>query len=221
MTDQFFITSADMCTLRERLREIPDLVDDLAITLTRQDRSSSGLAGISDGADEQPLPINLDASEVADDLRGTVVGWVNHTCEYRGIVYPGGTSTAALAVWLADHVTSLAMTEGCEEALDEITYAIRRARRACDPIREQPQRTAAQILHAHAKAPTLRVTPMQAESLMPALGRPELKAATIWQWRKRGKVTPDENGRYLLSDLLKTMGAQRVDLTGVMRGGVG
>ncbi len=213
--DQFFITSADMRTLRDHLREIPDLVEDLAITLTRQDRSSSGLAGISDGADEQPLPINLEASEVADDLRSTVIGWVNHTCEYRGIVYPGGTSTPALAVWLADHVTSLAMTEGCEEALDEITYAMHRARRACDPIREQPQRTAAQILHAHMKAPTLRVTPMQAESLMPALGRPELKAATIRQWRKRGKVEQGEDGRYLLGDLLAVLDAT------VTRSGVG
>ncbi|MFD4294153.1 hypothetical protein ACFWQG_13130 [Rhodococcus sp. NPDC058532] len=220
MSELFFVTNADMRTLKARLEEIPELVEDLAITITRQDHIGSGVAGINDGADEQPLPINLEASEVADDLRGTIVGWVNHTCQSRGIAYPGGPSTPALAIWLARHVTSLAMTEGCEEALDEITHAMSRARRACDPIRERRERTAAEVLEAHMRAPALRVTPMQAEALMPELGYPTLRAATVRQWRKRGKVEADAGGRYLLGDLM-ALCAQRVDLTGVTHGEVG
>ncbi len=48
------------------------------------------------------------------------------------MTYQGPAGTAGAALWLAEHVTSLAMTEGCEEARDEIEHAMGQCRRACD-----------------------------------------------------------------------------------------
>lgn len=215
MTDRFFITRADMQALASRLREIPELVEDLAITLTRQARLGGGGGKLHSRRDAQPLPFDLNASDVADDLHGTIFGWVRHTCESRGIAYAGGTSTVAGASWLADHVTSLAMTEGCEEALDEVMHAMGRARRACDcvPERTSPPRTDVEVAAAHARAPRLRVSPAQAERLMPTLGHPAVKAATIRKWHERGKVHPDENGLYLMGDLIELNPKRRTDAT--------
>ncbi|WP_072689305.1 hypothetical protein [Rhodococcus marinonascens] len=132
-TDHLFLTRAEIRQLVTMLQEIPELVEDLAITITRQDRIvAKGGPKLSRGSDEQPLVFNVNASEVADDLHGTLVGWVRHVCESRAMAYEGHVSTLSLARWLDRHVISLAMTEGSEEALDEISYAMRRARRAMD-----------------------------------------------------------------------------------------
>ncbi|NKT91764.1 hypothetical protein GS854_01600 [Rhodococcus hoagii] len=132
MADQFFITRAEMQALASLLREIPELIADLAITLTRQDNVAGGSVRIASGSDEQPLPINLAASDAHDLLRSTLAAWVRHVTETRGVTYGGLRGTAGIATWLADHVTSLAMTEGCEEAYDEIAYAMGECRRTCD-----------------------------------------------------------------------------------------
>jgi len=164
MTNQFFITRAEEA-LASLLREIPGLVEDLAITLTRQDCLSAGGNRVAVGSDEQPLPINAIASEAHDFLRSTVASWVRHVWEYRAMewqpiewaspnvctwdfigplrerewrlpcVVPE-PSTTELASWLAHHVTSLAMTEGCEEAYGDIDYAMSQCRIACDRPRD-------------------------------------------------------------------------------------
>ncbi|NKR52914.1 hypothetical protein GS481_01830 [Rhodococcus hoagii] len=131
MADQFFITRADMQALTSLLREIPELVEDLAITLTRQDNVGAGVR-VASGSDEQPLPMNFAASDAHDLLRSTLAAWVRHVTDTPGMAYGGPPGTAGIATWLADHVTSLAMTEGCEEAYDEISHAMGECRRACD-----------------------------------------------------------------------------------------
>lgn len=200
MTDdsQFFMPADQQARLMDLLAEIPELVEDLAVTLTRQSRTGGGMK-LHARKDAQPLPYDMHASEVADDLHNTVAAWVRHVCEYRGIAYAGGSGTAALAVWLRKHVTSLAMTEGCEEAPDEVAYAVARARQAMDrPPEEVPRVDKARVDLALDEL----VTPLQAEALMARLGHPPLRAATIRQWHKRGKVEQVADGRYRLGDLL-------------------
>lgn len=120
-----------MRALASLLREIPALVDDLAITLTRQDKLTRGsVVGSNSGV--QPLPVNLAASDAHELLHSTLASWVRHALEYRSMPYAGPRTTAGIARWLADHVTSLAMTEGCEEAHDEIAHAMGQCRRVCD-----------------------------------------------------------------------------------------
>lgn len=126
------MTRADMEALASLLREIPGLVEDLAITLTRQSCVGIGGAQVSSGSDEQPLPYDYGASRAHELLHGEVVTWVRHVCEYRAMAYDGGRSTAAAAVWLADRVTSLAMTPGCEGAYPAIAKLFEAARRSTD-----------------------------------------------------------------------------------------
>lgn len=132
MTEQFFITRADMEKLQELLREIPDVVEDLAVQLTRQSACAVDGSGIGSGSDEQPLPFNVAAAEARDLLTATLSSWVRHVCDYRARTYDGEGDAVTIAAWLDRYVTSLAMTPGCEEAEDEIRYAVRQCRRACD-----------------------------------------------------------------------------------------
>ncbi|MGF7124048.1 hypothetical protein [Rhodococcus sp. BE178] len=132
MTDQFFMTRAEMESLQSLLREVPDVVDDLAVQLTRQSACAVDGSGIASGSDEQPLPFNVAAADARDLLTATLGSWARHVCEHRARSYDGGGEAAAIAAWLDRYVTSLAMTPGCEEAEDEIRYAVRQCRRACD-----------------------------------------------------------------------------------------
>ncbi|MBM4645591.1 hypothetical protein GS464_24585 [Rhodococcus hoagii] len=132
MTDQFHITATQMRALVALLGEIPALIDDLAITLTRQDCIGAGGIRVTGGSDEQPLPINLAASDAHDLLHSTLASWARHIYESRGQGYTGPRSTVGLSSWLAANVTRLAMTEGCEEAHDEIEHAMSQCRRVCD-----------------------------------------------------------------------------------------
>lgn len=136
-TDHLFITRDEIKKLVALLREIPEIIEELSITLTRQDCLGKGGAKVSMGEREQPLPFDVNASEVSDDLHNTILGWVRHVCESRGLDYTGATSTIGLARWLDRNVIALAMTEGSGEAMGEIQYAMRRARWATDrPARD-------------------------------------------------------------------------------------
>ncbi|MFD7046017.1 hypothetical protein [Rhodococcus jostii] len=131
-TDHLFLSRAEIRKLVALLRETPELVDELAVTITRQDRiGTPGSAGKNRG-EEQPLPFNVTAAEAADDLHTTLVAWVRHVCESRRVDYDGRDGTLGVARWLDRNVIALAMTEGSGEALDEIQYAMRRARWATD-----------------------------------------------------------------------------------------
>jgi hypothetical protein len=128
----YFIPRVGQRALVSLLREIPDLVDDLAITVTRQDRTAKGGVRIRSGSDEQPLPLNVTASAASDGLRNELAGWARHVCESRGITYEGSDSIIGIGKWLDQNVVSLAMTEGSEKAYDDIEGAMGRCRRAMD-----------------------------------------------------------------------------------------
>ncbi|MGH3993081.1 MAG: hypothetical protein ACRDSN_11545, partial [Pseudonocardiaceae bacterium] len=64
------ITCAD--TLAEALRGVPELVDDLLVTLSKQDQLGSGAGK---GRNEQPLPVRLDIPDAIWSLGNTLTTW--------------------------------------------------------------------------------------------------------------------------------------------------
>ncbi len=127
------------------LAQIPDLAEQLEITLTRQTSKGSG------GGSETPLPYGQPASEAAWVLRNALHGWVRilldgHTrpagprCESCGhwtcglIAYltePDDT-IESMGAWLLKRIKSLLRQPAIEEAVDEITDAVRAAWRVVD-----------------------------------------------------------------------------------------
>ncbi|MBP2208180.1 hypothetical protein JOJ86_005906 [Rhodococcus percolatus] len=138
--DHFYLPRIDQRALVDLLRAVPPLVEDLAISITRQDRPSRGGLRISTGDREQPLPYNEKASEVADELHQELARWVRHVCEERSIDYDGTNATVSIARWLDRHIVSLAMTEGADSALIDIRAVFERARRATDSPPERSRR---------------------------------------------------------------------------------
>lgn len=210
VTDQFHITATQMRALVALLGEIPALIDDLAITLTRQDCIGAGGIRVTGGSDEQPLPINLAASDAHDLLHSTLASWARHIYESRGQGYTGPRSTVGLSSWLAANVTRLAMTEGCEEAHDEIEHAMSQCRRVCDrPEDRSILPTDASLL---AEARDLELDARGCVELMKTMGinRSEATQAQIKYLTKRKVLKPTRMVRisgtrtnlYLFGDVL-------------------
>ena len=159
--DHFFLPREHQRAVVTILRKIPDLVEDLAISITRQDRVALNGPRVSRGERVQPLLFNVNSSEAADALHHELARWARFVCEERGIEYwpvgythrPGFVgpllprerrlpaayreSTIGLARWLDRYIVALAMTEGAETALDEIRDAYDVAWRATNAPRER------------------------------------------------------------------------------------
>lgn len=136
MTDGWFLPKHEQDQLVELLDQIPALIEDLTIALTRQDRISAGGPRVRSGSDEQPLPIGIAAMEASDLLHDTLAAWTRHVCEQRHYPHPGN-ATLTLARWLKHNIIALGLTEGSEESLEEIHHAIRKSRQAVDKPREK------------------------------------------------------------------------------------
>lgn len=131
MSDDFYLPRHEQTTLTELLAQIPALVEDLAVTITRQDRPAPLGPRCTRGDDTQPLPFNETGSEAAEYLHFTVASWARFTVENRGIDYTGTNDTISIARWLRKHIVDLALCPGADEALSSIREAIRNANRAC------------------------------------------------------------------------------------------
>lgn len=126
--NHMFIGRHEIRQLRELLHEIPSLAEELGIAITKQARL--GVAGRSRKPrrpSEHPLPYNVGAAEVAEELHNELVGWVRLTCEQRAIDYTGKTSTPGVARWLEHNIIALAMTEGADTAYVNIRDLVQRA----------------------------------------------------------------------------------------------
>lgn len=131
--DTRFLSRRQWEPLRRTLASIPALVEDLAITLTRQDHvGRSDLGKPSKRRPESSLPMNENAADVATELRNCLAGWVRMVIEQRGIEWSGGDDIATLATWLRKNVVALAMTEGSAEAAGDIASHVDAARRIVD-----------------------------------------------------------------------------------------
>jgi hypothetical protein len=133
MSMDFYLPREQQAELREALHTVPALVEDLAVTITRQAHiGKNGLDNTRRPQPESRLPFHLAAAEAADDLHNTLATWVRFTSEHRRIHYRGHNDTTTLARWLARNITGLALTPGSEEAANDICTDIEYCRECID-----------------------------------------------------------------------------------------
>lgn len=120
----FYLCRACANDLARLLAQVPALVDELDVTLTRQDRVtvSSGGGG---GRTEQPLPFNVNASDVRAALWGVL--------RFLTSVY-GGTARSAPAAsrFLASRVEEVRSDPEAARVLDEVRRVVEDATKAVD-----------------------------------------------------------------------------------------
>lgn len=187
MSEIYFVCREDRQMLDKLLVEIPGLVDDLAITICRQDRTGKGGMKISSGSDEQPMPFNVGASDAGDYLRNELNTWARLVCEERYISYDGSDSVVGVSVWLRKNLASLAMTQGAEDALPGIESAMKRCRRAMDiPADDDVAVPVVDVAQArNSELNAAAIARMRHE-----LGLPELNARRIETLLKAGALKP-------------------------------
>ncbi|MDJ0489133.1 hypothetical protein QNA24_22405 [Rhodococcus qingshengii] len=187
MSEIYFVCREDRQMLDKLLGEIPGLIDDLAITICRQDRTGKGGMKISSGSDEQPMPFNVGASNAGDYLRNELNTWARLVCEERYISYDGSDSVVGVSVWLRKNLASLAMTQGAEDALPGIESAMKRCRRAMDiPADDDVAVPVVDVAQArNSELNAAAIARMRHE-----LGLPELNARRIETLLKAGALKP-------------------------------
>lgn len=114
--------------LTRDLATMPDLLDDLAITLSRQARIGGHTNGSA--SRERPLPYDPRASEAGYVLRSTLAGWVREL--HNQVEYRPTDSTYATALWLHMRNTRLLNHPNAHEAVDEIGAAVKHTKQAID-----------------------------------------------------------------------------------------
>ena len=121
--------------LSRDLASVPDLVSELEVTRTRQARVTAEKHGGRSA--ERPLPWNEHASAKAFELNATLNAWALDTSklgedERDRLAEHHHSDTAAVAAWLGRNLATLRQHPEAGQAHDEITNAIREARRAVD-----------------------------------------------------------------------------------------
>jgi hypothetical protein len=117
-------------TLKGDLTAIPWLLEDLEVTITRQDRLSdpSGRSG-----DEHPLPIRINAMEARRDLGATLAAWAMHIAgRLDGLDRDTIWTELRLANYLLDHVGTILTDPAAGQIADEIGNAKGLAMRTID-----------------------------------------------------------------------------------------
>lgn len=125
VSDSFFLDKSSQNKLREELASIPRMIGELSVTLTRQARiQRPGLSMSRRPKPESQVPIHIGAHNAADVLHNCLGTWVRLVCEQRAIVWDKGNDIITLAKWLRINMIALALTEGSEEAYEDIKAAI-------------------------------------------------------------------------------------------------
>lgn len=125
VSDSFFLDKSSQHKLREELASIPRMIGELSVTLTRQARiQRPGLSMSRRPKPESQVPIHIGAHNAADLLHNCLGTWVRLVCEQRAIVWDKGNDIITLAKWLRVNMIALALTEGSEEAYEDIKAAI-------------------------------------------------------------------------------------------------
>lgn len=100
MTSQFFIPRHDRALLRRKLRDLPELCEDLADSVNRQARLRTRYG--KGGARVEPLPFDADAEVVAAQLHNVLGGWVRLVLEHRGLTYTDRPVYWLSLAWMRD-----------------------------------------------------------------------------------------------------------------------
>lgn len=117
--------------LTRAVAEIPALADELETTITRQ--TSSGPPQDYKKAKkelERPSPVNWTASEAADNLKATLVGWVRDI-QPDPAQHPANDLTA-IGRWFFARMDIIRAHKAVDDIHDQIIYAVREAWRAVD-----------------------------------------------------------------------------------------
>lgn len=112
--------------LERDLGDVAALADELEVTITRQAKTGHGI-GVTSRSAEKPLLFHAAASQIKDDLRSVLVGWVRDLWETNGhgrLECDDGT--VGLSRWLLRHPTWIRLHPAADELHDEITDAVRR-----------------------------------------------------------------------------------------------
>ncbi|OZE88046.1 hypothetical protein CH304_00305 [Rhodococcus sp. 15-649-1-2] len=213
MTD-FYLPRHDQQALLEQLRQVPALVEDLTIAITRQDRITARGPKTTRGDDTQPLPFNEHASDAAQFLYYAIAWWVRHTCEHRHIDYTGTDDVTSVARWLRSHIIDLALTPGSDASLPAIRDAVRNGNRACGGAKDRPIVEPSPHDLARARYSVLHASGIEkAAKDMVRNGIADYRHLTeqrVYRLARAGVITPDrtitldgrETALYILGDVL-------------------
>lgn len=187
--DDFYLPKHHVAELRELLTQtIPSRLDDLAITLTCQDRiTRPGLTRGRCGRLDGNVPLNLDAAAAEHELRAALVGAVRLVCEHRGQDYDGPADNLGLCAWLRRNLVALALTPGAPDVHADITAAAKQARQVVDLPGEDDIVIDRARVHA---ANRQIVTADAMDQLGRRLGQHGLTASRVRGLRKHGHLRP-------------------------------
>lgn len=116
--------------LKQDLGEVPSMLAELDVTITRQDViSRPGTIGKSA---DTALPFKWGASDALWVLGNVVTTWARMLVEHSGFRPPSDSSQVGAAKFLLTYVQSLAMHPAAGEAVDELESAVKNAQRAVD-----------------------------------------------------------------------------------------
>lgn len=188
MTMDFFLDRKDQAKLRDELATIPELVEDLAITITRQARIQKANLGRPKRQRPGPrAPFHLGAWIAAEELHNALATWVRLACEQRCIYYRESNDMVTLARWLRKNMVALALTEGAGEACTDLTDKIADCRRHVDlPPDDEIMIDHVRVAEAAGSVVTLETVTVVANRIGPmadGLNRDRLRYLV-----KRGKV---------------------------------
>lgn len=115
--------------LARDLGDVPALVGELEVT--RWGQATRGRLVGGTRSDEQPIPFDVAASEVAEALGSTLVAWARVVVEERGVDWPA-EDLGSVAGFVLLHLTWVCHHPAAAEAWDELRHAIGRVRRVID-----------------------------------------------------------------------------------------
>lgn len=133
-SDHFYLPRKDQSALLVLLRQLPALVEELAITETRQ----AVVRKVGMGSPRRPkkrdstLPYHAGAFEASMALHNELGTWIRLVCEQRAVEQPTAIDILTRAHWLDKHMISLAMTEGAEVASSQIHACVSECERMID-----------------------------------------------------------------------------------------
>lgn len=116
-----FLCPPCVSTLRRDLVAVPDLLADLEVTITRQDKISDDSGGRK--SDERPLPLRLGPMQARDDLLSTLANWA---AQLAGVPVVGASA------YLIERLDDIRIATYAGALADEIGYAVIVAQRAVD-----------------------------------------------------------------------------------------
>lgn len=133
MSMDFYLDRKEQKLLRDKLDQVPGLVEELSVTITRQARViRPGLGRLKHQKPGSRLPFHLAATAAATELNDCIEGWVRFVCRNRQVRYTGYRNTLSHANWLKRNIVALALIEGSETAYEDIAARVDHCRDMID-----------------------------------------------------------------------------------------